>query len=255
MIDAGADQIAGRLGAGEGQHQIRAFGDAGLAQGDAEIILMAGNADLAGDIDQAADADGGIDHDAAEGVGGLVAVALQHIIGQHHRRIEIGQGIVHAVAHRLRHRGCDSPWRSGGPRHGPPGRRNRRRRGWSFPRDRSGPATPRWACCRRPRPKLRVSAEITGRDLHAPPNTRNGNKIPLPADSCLTLNIGIRAAPHKGAQDPSIPKKSADGLTLPALYGENPCRIRQMDRLFRHPGTRALLSHALWRCHVPHGWA
>ena len=102
-IHAGAHQVAGRLGTGKGQHQIGAFGDAGLAQGDAEIIVMAGNADLAGDIDQAADADGGIDHDAAEGVGGLVAVALQHVIGQHHRRIQVGQGIVDAVAHRLGH--------------------------------------------------------------------------------------------------------------------------------------------------------
>ena len=52
-IDAGAHQVARRLGADEGQHQIGAFGRAGLAQGDAEIIVMAGNADLAGDIDQA----------------------------------------------------------------------------------------------------------------------------------------------------------------------------------------------------------
>ena len=94
----------GGMGPGEGQDQIRAFRDAALAQGDAEIIVVIGDAELAGDIDQPADADGGIDHDAAEGVGGLVAIALQHVIGQHHRRIQVGEGIVDAVAHRLGHR-------------------------------------------------------------------------------------------------------------------------------------------------------
>ena len=52
-VHARADQVARGLGPGEGQNQVRAFGDAGLAQGDAEIILVIVNADLAGDIDQA----------------------------------------------------------------------------------------------------------------------------------------------------------------------------------------------------------
>ena len=64
-----ADQIARRLGSDEGQHQIGAFGGARLAQGDAEIIVVAGDAHLGGDIDQAGHADGGIDHEAAERVG------------------------------------------------------------------------------------------------------------------------------------------------------------------------------------------
>ena len=64
---------------------------------------MAGNADLGGDIDQARHADGGIDHEAAERVGRLVAVSLQHVIGEYDRRIQIGEGVVNAFARGLRH--------------------------------------------------------------------------------------------------------------------------------------------------------
>ena len=103
LVHRHAQEVAGRHGAREGQHQIGAFGNAVLAQGNAEIIFVAGDTDLAGDIDQPADADGGIDHDTARGIDGLVAVALQHIVGQNHGRIQVGQGIVDAIAHRLRH--------------------------------------------------------------------------------------------------------------------------------------------------------
>ena len=38
------------------------------------------------------------------GIGGLVAIALQHVIGKHDRRIQVGDGVVNAVAHRFGHR-------------------------------------------------------------------------------------------------------------------------------------------------------
>ena len=98
-----ADQIARRLGADKGQHQIGAFLGAPLAQGDAEIIGMTGNADLGRDVDQPGQTDRGIDHEAAECVAGLVAIALQHVVDQHDGGIEIVQRIVNAIARRFGH--------------------------------------------------------------------------------------------------------------------------------------------------------
>ena len=103
IVDAGAQQVARRLGAYKRQHQIGAFLHPRLAQGDAHVVVVIGDAYLAGHVDQPADAHRGIDHHAAKGVADFGTVALQHVIGQDHRRIQVGQEIVHPVAGHFRH--------------------------------------------------------------------------------------------------------------------------------------------------------
>ena len=112
-----AEQVAWVRGPEDRQHQIGAVGNAPCRQRDPEIVGVVGDADLGADIDQSADPDRRVDQKPPQRVAGQIHPALQHVVGEDDRRVQVLQEIVHRVAHRrrqhravgVRHRHQDRP--------------------------------------------------------------------------------------------------------------------------------------------------
>ena len=77
----------------QGQHQIWAAGYAPDTQRLAEILVVAVVAEGAGGVEQTGHAKRGVDHEAAERDAGALALALQRVVGEDHRRAQVGQEV------------------------------------------------------------------------------------------------------------------------------------------------------------------
>ena len=148
-VHGAAQKVAGRHGARQRAAPDRSLPHPVLAQGDAEIIVVIGDADMRGHVDQPAQPHRGIDHDPAQRLHRLVAVALQHVIGQHDGLMQVGGEIVHALARRLRHHGAVAVIHRTGDIVLDPDVKGEDVAVGGLPGIMLGRAAPRWACCSR----------------------------------------------------------------------------------------------------------
>ena len=135
----------------------------------------------------------GVDDDAAERLAGATGLALQHVVGEGHRLVEIARAYCarrRARTARARH-GCRTRPPDGRRRDRAPGRR-RRSSGWSAHRDRSGRSDRSWhnrQAQRQPgRPPSREMIRV-----HAPANTHPDLRIAYTRESIPLHNIGFNA--------------------------------------------------------------
>src|SRR3954469_16551953 len=84
------------------QHQVGTRLHPVLAERLAEVGPVRLVAELGRDVEQAGDAERRVDHEAVEGVAGLVPVTLQDVVGEHDRRGEIGEEVPHRPPYLLR---------------------------------------------------------------------------------------------------------------------------------------------------------
>ena len=82
------------------QEQERPLGHAPERQCHAEIGIVVRVAPFGRHVEDAKDADRRVDQEAHRRVAGAAGLALQDVVGELHRRADVGQHVMDAVAHR-----------------------------------------------------------------------------------------------------------------------------------------------------------
>jgi hypothetical protein len=101
-LDRRADRIARVGGAEDGENEVGAIGDAPTVERLPEVAALLFEPVRARKVEQPAETEGGVEEKAAQGYVGALELALQQVVGEDHRFVQIVEEMADRVAPPLR---------------------------------------------------------------------------------------------------------------------------------------------------------
>src|SRR5258706_13055810 len=81
-----------------GNEQVRALREAPLAEGDAEVVAILGDAHHRGEVEDAAEPEARVEEHAPERVSRAIAVALQQSVDAREQIVDVAEEVRHTIA-------------------------------------------------------------------------------------------------------------------------------------------------------------